>query len=257
MFNMQKIEEILLKDITFNGIDIFTKSELLSISSLDRISTEEALRYLNKSDIINTIERGKYCKFDFREELVIGNFLGRDGGIGYWTAMHFHGFTEQIPNTTFVQTSYKKQSKQIFGVKYKFVQIKKEKLIGFQNIGYGNHQYKITDKEKTIIDCFDLPQHSGGYAEIIKAFSNADLNARKMVRYCKAVNNIAVVKRLAYLSELLNKPNMEYFTKYAQSVKNEKYNVFEVGGEKKGKSNSRWNLILNIDENEIMEIANS
>jgi hypothetical protein len=32
---MEKIEEILLKDITFKGLDIFTKSELLSISSLD------------------------------------------------------------------------------------------------------------------------------------------------------------------------------------------------------------------------------
>ena len=109
---MEKIEDILLKDITFNELDIFTKSELLSISSLDRITTEKALRNLNKRDIIFTIERGKYCKFDFRDELVIGSFLGRDGGIGYWTAMHYHGLTEQIPNTIFVQTSFKKQSKQ-------------------------------------------------------------------------------------------------------------------------------------------------
>ncbi len=254
---MEKIEEILLKDITFNGLDIFTKSELLSISSLDQISTEKALRNLNKRDIIYTIERGKYCKFDFRNELVIGSFLSRDGGIGYWTAMHNHGLTEQIPNTIFVQTSYKKQSKQIFGVKYVFVQLMKKKLIGFKKVGYGNYQYNISDVEKTIVDCFDLPNYGGGYAEIIKAFNNANLNAKKMVRYCSAIDNIAVTKRLAYLSELLGKPKMDYFIKYAQTRKNKKYNLFESGGKENGKTNSRWNLILNMEEDEIIEIANS
>lgn len=254
---MKKIEEILLKDITFNGLDIFTKSELLSISSLDQITTEKALRNLNKRDIIYTIERGKYCKFDFRDELVIGHFLGRDGGIGYWTAMHYHGLTEQIPNTVFVQTSYKKQNKQLFGVKYVFVQLKKEKLEGYQKIGFGNHQYRISDVEKTIVDCFDLPHHSGGYAEIIKAFNNAKLSAHKLVKYCKSIDNIAVTKRLAFLSELLGKPKMDYFIKYAQSVKNEKYNLFETGGDNSGKSDSRWNLIINMDIDEILEIANS
>jgi predicted transcriptional regulator of viral defense system len=254
---MEKIEEILLKDITFNGLDIFTKSELLRISSLDQISTEKALRNLNKRDIIYTIERGKYCKFDFRDELVIGSFLSRDGGVGYWTAMHYHGLTEQIPNAIFVQTSYKKQSKLIFGVKYVFVQLMKKKLSGYKKVGYGNHQYNISDVEKTIVDCFDLPNYGGGYAEIIKAFNNANLNAKKMVRYCSAIDNIAVTKRLAYLSELLRKPKMDYFIKYAQTRKNKKYNLFESGGKENGKTNSRWNLILNMEEEEIIEIANS
>ena len=254
---MQRNEDILLKDITFNGLDIFTKDELLNISSLDKKSTEDALRSLIKRDIIYNIERGKYCKFDFRDELVIGYILSRDGGIGYWTAMNYHGLTEQIPNTVFVQTSFKKESKQIFGVNYVFVQIKKEKLTGYSNVGHGNHQFNITDIEKTVVDCFDLPQHGGGYAEIIKAFSHANLNARKMVKYCKAIDNIAVTKRLAYLSELLDKPQMDNFILYAQSIKNKKYNLFETGGESNGKSNSRWNLILNMNESEILEIANS
>jgi predicted transcriptional regulator of viral defense system len=133
----------------------------------------------------------------------------------------------------------------------------KKKLSGYKKVGYGNHQYNISDVEKTIVDCFDLPNYGGGYAEIIKAFNNANLNAKKMVRYCSAIDNIAVTKRLAYLSELLRKPKMDYFIKYAQTRKNKKYNLFESGGKENGKTNSRWNLILNMEEEEIIEIANS
>lgn len=66
----------------------------------------------------------------------------------------------------------------------------------------------MTDVEKTIIDCFDLPQYSGGYAELIRAFNHANLNSEKMITYCKAINNIAIIKRMGYLSELLNKKGM-------------------------------------------------
>ncbi len=254
---MKQHEEVLIKLIVDNGLNIFSNKKIMKISPLSYKETEIALRNLTNRDFIISIEKGKYCRHNFRDELVIGNFLGRNGGIGYWTAMHYHGLTEQIPNVVYVQTEHQKQNKSIFGVKYVFVQVKQEKLIGFSSKGYGNHQFNITDLEKTIVDCFDMPKYAGGFFEIIKAFNNANLKARKLVRYCKAVNNIAVIKRLGYLSELLQKKDMEYFINYAQSVKNEKYNVFEVGGEPKGKTNSRWNLILNMDEEEILEIANS
>ncbi len=242
----------LLKDLDDYGIDIFSKRDQI----LKRYSDKE-LRELISQDHIQVIEKGKYCRHNFRDENVIASFIVKDGGVAYWTAMHYHGLTEQIPNVMYVQTTMAKANKTIFGLRYKFIKVKKEKLIGFKTLGYGNHQFKITDVEKTIVDCFDLPQYGGGYAEIIKAFNNAKLSAQKMVKYCKAIDNIAVTKRLAYLSELLGKAKMDYFVKYAQSVKNDKYNLFESGGLKNGRTNSRWNLILNMDEDEILEIANS
>lgn len=74
----------------------------------------------------------------------------------------------------------------------------------------------MTDVEKTIVDCFDLPQYAGSFSETIKAFKRATLSARKLAKYCKAVKNQSVVKRLAYLSDLLDKPNMSLFLNYAR-----------------------------------------
>ncbi len=243
---------LLLEFLDNHDIDIFDKQFVVNNKFGD-----ESLRELVNSDYFRVIEKGKYVRHNFSDEIVIGSFLAKDGGVAYWTAMHFHGLTEQIPNVIYVQTSNAKQNKTIFGVRYKFIRVKSDKLIGYKAIGYGNHQFQISDIEKTIVDCFDLPKHSGGYAEIIKAFKRADLRPQKMVKYCKAVNNIAVVKRLAFLCELLAKPQMDYFIEYAQSVKNEKYNLFESDGERKGKTDRRWRLIMNMDKDEIMEIANS
>lgn len=242
----------LLEFLDDNSIDLFTKDIVIENGFSDK-----SLRKLIDADYMQVIEKGKYCRHNFADENVIGSFIVKTGGIAYWTAMNFHALTEQIPNVVYVQTTHAKENKIIFGVRYKFIRVKDEKLTGFKRIGYGNHQFNITDVEKTIVDCFDLPQYAGGYAEIIKAFSRADMSAKKIVKYCRAVNNIAVIKRLGYLCELLKKPKMDYFLKYAQSVKNEKYNLFESDGEKHGKTNSRWRLVMNMDKEEIIEIANS
>lgn len=243
---------LLLEFLDNYGIDIFNKNHIVKNHFND-----QSLRELVDKEYIRVIEKGKYCRHNFSDEYVIGNFIVKNGGIAYWTAMNFHGLTEQIPNVVYVQTMLEKKKTTIFGVRYRFIQVKKEKLTGYKTIGYGNHQFQITDVEKTVIDCFDLPQYGGGYNEIIKAFFKANLSAQKMVKYCKAIDNIAVTKRLAYLCELLEKPKMDYFIKYAQTVRNEKYNLFESDGNKKGKTNRRWRLVLNMEDDEIIEIANS
>ncbi len=254
---MKTNETKLLEYITDFGLDIFTTEDLLKGSAFTKKQVEIALRNLNKRDFIRIVEKGKYCKYDFRNEYVIGNFLAKDGGIGYWTAMNYHGLTEQIPNVICVQTSSKKQDKSIFGVRYKFILVKQTKLTGYKTEGYGNHRFRISDLEKTIVDCFDLPQHSGGYPEIIKAFARADVSARKMVTYCKAIDNIAVVKRLAYLTELLEKKNMDYFIEYSLTIRNDKYNLFQPNCPSRGKAIRKWRLLLNMEQEEILNIANS
>ena len=239
------------------NLDIFSNSLLQEKLSMTLPQINEALHRLIKNKLVIQLERGKYCRHNFSDEYVIGSFIAKNGGIAYWTALHFHGLTEQIPNVIYVQTTHAKLSKTIYGVRYKFIRVKEQKLVGFKTFGYGNHKFQVTDVEKTIFDCFDHPQYGGGYNEIIKGFNNAALSARKLVKYCKSVKNIAVTKRLAYLCELLEKPKMDIFLKYARSVVNVNYDLFESNGKRRGETNSKWRLIMNMEEDEIIEIANS
>lgn len=187
---------------------------------------------------------------------VIGTRLVEDGAIAYWSALNLHGLTEQFPNSVFIQTTKVKPGKEVFGVSYQFVKITPGKRVGTTKEGYGNHSFLITDVEKTIVDCFDLPQYSGGYAELIRAFATAKLSAEKMIEYCQAVNNQAATKRLGYLAELLEKKGLKSFIRFAKNQVKQSYNPFDPLSTDHGKFNAEWKLRLNITENELLEITN-
>jgi predicted transcriptional regulator of viral defense system len=187
---------------------------------------------------------------------VIGCFLVPDGAIAYWSALNLHGLTEQFPNTIFIQTTKIKKDKKVFGVGYKFVTIAKTKRDGINKEGYGNISYSITDIEKTIVDCFDLTNYSGGYAELIRAFAQAKLSSEKMIRYCKAVNNIAAAKRMGFLADLFEKPGLKTFVRYAQQQVKQAYNPFDPTGPDAGEYVREWRLRLNVSRDELMDIAN-
>jgi predicted transcriptional regulator of viral defense system len=239
-----------------NEIDIFCLEDLKELQGKSLKDSNEIIENLVHKKIFSRIERGKYCRTNFRDEKVIGCFLVPDGVIGYWSALNLHGLTEQFSNTIFIQTTHLKKSKTVFGVHYQFVKIKETKRVGVATEGFGNYKYKITDKEKTLVDCFDLPQYSGGYAELIRAFSKAEIDQDKMIEYCKCIGNIAVVKRLAFLAELLKKPKMNRFLKYAKGEVNARYVLIDPLGKEEGSFNNSWKLRLNITEDELLDICN-
>jgi predicted transcriptional regulator of viral defense system len=108
---------------------------------------------------IERIERGVYMmiplsarKGEFTlNEFVIGSELVQPYAIAYWSALNYHGLTEQIPRTVFIQTTSRKKKTQleIFGVTYKIVTITKSKFYGIDRVWFDNAPVNITNKEKT------------------------------------------------------------------------------------------------------------
>ena len=237
-------------------IDMFSLSDLKQLVNDPMVDINEIIENLVHKKFISRIERGKYVRANFRDEKVIGCFLVPDGTIAYWSALNLHGLTEQFSNTIFIQTTHTKQEKSVFGVRYQFVKVKDEKHIGIEIQGVGNHLYRLTDKEKTIVDCFDQPQYSGGYSELIRAFSQTDINQDKLIHYCTAIDNVSVTKRLAFLTELLKKSKMKRFLKYAEGEVNARNILMDPFGEEKGPFNAKWKLRLNISEEELLDICN-
>lgn len=237
-------------------MDIFSLDDVKKLVPEQEEEINEIIENLVHKKVFSRIERGKYCRANFRDEKAIGSFLIPDGAIAYWSALNLHGLTEQFSNTIFIQTTKFKKDKKVFGVAYQFVTIAERKRDGINNEGYGNHSYTITDVEKTIVDCFDLPQYSGGYAELIRAFSETKLSSEKMIQYCKAVNNIAATKRMGFLAKLFDKPGMNTFIRYALQQVKEAYNPFDPKGPDTGDFERDWRLRMNISRGELMDIAN-
>ena len=234
---------------------IFEIQNLKSMLDLDNRKINEIVENLVVKGFLSRIEKGKYCRANFRDENVIGTFLAKESAVAYWSALNLHGLTEQFPNKIFIQTTQLKKEVEFAGTTYQFIKIQPNKRTGIVFNGYGNYKYQITDIEKTIIDCFDLPQYSGGFAELIRAFCNAKLNAKKLIDYCNAVNNVAIIKRLGFLAELFEKINLSSFVKFAKSKVNRSYNLFDTFGENTGETNNDWYLRMNLSKDNILEIV--
>ncbi|MEK6482057.1 hypothetical protein WJR50_31235 [Catalinimonas sp. 4WD22] len=104
--NLTQAQIILMLMLDEYEMDIFTLQELKDLASEEFDDINELVENLVHKQVLSRIERGKYCKPNFRDEKAIGTFLVPDGAIAYWSALNLHGLTEQFPNTVFVQTGF-------------------------------------------------------------------------------------------------------------------------------------------------------
>ncbi|MHC1702273.1 MAG: hypothetical protein AB9846_00055 [Tenuifilaceae bacterium] len=254
--NLTQVQLHFMHLLEENEVELFSFSDIENQLGYKFENLNEVLENLVKKKILSRLERGKYCRSTFKDENAIGCFLVPDGAISYWSALNKHGLTEQFPNIIYIQTANQKRATEILGVQYKFVKVKAQKITGIVKEGYGSRSFRITDIEKTIVDCFDLPEHSGGLAELIRAFNSAKLNGEKMIDYCEAIANIGAIKRMGFLVELLDKQGLKSFVKFARQKVNSRYNLFDPFGEEKGEFINDWRVRLNISRDEILDICN-
>jgi len=234
---------------------VFTVEEAVKISGVDKNILKVLLSRLEKRGWIERIEKGKYMviplgarKGEYTlNEFIIGSLLVNPSAIAYWSALNYHGLTEQIPTTVFVQTTSRKKKREleIFGVRYRIVKIKEGKFFGIERIWLDEFQVNVTDKEKTIVDCLDKPGLCGGVIEIAKALKHGEFNFERLSEYAVKIGNSGVVRRLGYLCEILglqiNLPE----------IKAKNYLLLDPTMPKKGETNGKWRLIINLDIGEL------
>lgn len=246
---MRKID--LLNSLAREG-NTFTFEDALKISKMSKKSLQKLLYRMQESNTIERIERGKYLLIPLGadkgsytlHEFVIGSMLMEMYCIAYWSALNYYGLTEQIPTTVFIQTTTRKfqNNMEIFGVKYKVVKVKKEKMFGIKKEWIEENPVNITTKEKTIIDCLDKPQYCGGIVEVAKALKNKELNIAELSSFAEKIGNSGVIRRLGYLCEILNiKIDLP-------KINTRNYLLLDPTMSRTGKNNARWRLVMNLNE---------
>ena len=253
--NVSEKQLLFLKKLDDFEIDYFKMESIQDEIGVRFENINEVLENLTDKNLLKRIEKGKYARENFNDQNVIANILVENSAVAYWSALHLHGMTSRFPNTVFVQTTQRKKGKTVFGVSYKFISVAERKFIGITTSGYGNYSFSITDVDKTLVDCFDLPQHSGGFDGLVQAFAIAKLNSQNLIKYCTAINNIAIIKRMGFLAELFQKKGTKGFITWAQKKINPKYNLIDAGGLETGEFIREWRLRLNVSRDDLLNLT--
>jgi predicted transcriptional regulator of viral defense system len=214
---------------------IFTPKDVQRFLGISDRNTYQILQRMKQKNIIINVEQGKYMleeQWNSLDIYDIASSIITPSYIGFWSALHIHHLTDQVPQKIFVVTTKRKRSQRLQHQKITFVTIKPYWFFGYER--YQN--LIVSDKEKTIIDCLHIPAYSGGIPQIYNALS-AELNIERLISYCQRTESSTIASRLGFLLEkkqLLNDNSSlkEMITSYA---------LLDPEGDNK-KLNSKWKL---------------
>ncbi len=226
----------------------------------------EALYHLSNTGWLTRLKRGLYIiSSSFPgmtpvHEFEIAMALVQPSAISHWSALHFHGMTEQIPQRVYITTtqavpisravkarnkSQRSFSREVNGILYEFIKIKQERFFGIKDFWVGEVKVTITDPERTLIDGLISPKYFGGWAEIYSAFEShiSSLDLAKMIDYSLRLDAV-IAKRLGWIMEKVGVEDTILQKLEAFPIKD--YRVLDSTGPRKGHCNKRWMIQENL-----------
>ena len=218
--------------------------------------TPQFLERLERKGWIRRIQRGKFAVIPLSSgrgrtpqlhEYLIGMQLVTPAAIAYWSALNHHGMTEQLPRIVTLATNHRvyRSHRQALGVSFQIICLRPTKFFGIMQDWVNEQPFRVTDREKTIIDGLDLPKYVGDVGEIAKALSGSwdRLNEARLREYAGKIGNSAAAKRLGFLMEVLNLGDPEALRKAVPLARG--FSLLDPTLPRRGKYSRRWGLLVN------------
>jgi len=254
--NLSDKESRVITDLSYKNKTIFTIDDLKGYVK----DTKNFLHHLVERKWILKIRRGVYVITPLESgekgsesytlhSFVIGSLLTKPYYIGYLSALNYHGLTEKTPSSVYVATTKTKHSLKLLDIKFKFVTIHSRKMFGLEEKTIDDRKVMMSSLEKTIVDCLDRPEYSGGIEELTKSlfFSKNEINVETLVDYAKKIKNNTVIKRLGYISEIIE---WDECLELLSNIKLKSgYSILEpkFPKGKTSKIKERWKLLVNAE----------
>lgn len=235
-----------MKDYGFLHKALFTFDDVLQ-EGLSEKGAFSALFALKKKGKIIRLRKGLYATINpissglYASRYEIGSAIHPRGVIAYRSAMQYYGFGHQLSQTVQVIVPVRYQDEEIEGTTYRFFLGDSDAMTADL---FGNAPLRITELERTVIDCLDRPDLVGGVEELWNILSLVKyLNEGKVIAYLALVNRRFLYKKAGFIFEKLAVSGLsanfyelclKKMSKRHDDIRDQKY-------ERKGNS-SRWNL---------------
>jgi predicted transcriptional regulator of viral defense system len=231
----------------------FSASTLAALLDVPKAKAYEILRHLKAEELVRPVEAGKYLLLGFQPERVLSNplfiatRLAHPAYVSFWSALHFHGLTEQVPRTVLVATTRKHRPLNFNGARFVFVRLAPHKFFGYQREVIADLPVLVAEVEKALVDSLDQLRYAGGLLEVTKAlyYAREQLDLERLVDYANRMRNRSLGSRLGYLLNQLGQP-VEGLD-ISQS-----FVLLDPEAKAHGSYDQRWRVRVNVSEKELM-----
>lgn len=131
------------------------------------------------------------------------------------------GLVKNILNPTAVKQAFMKpfrktkQKGYYKGNTFSFHEKKKSELCGITEIELRGVKIKISDLERTFLDCIMAPELAGGILTIENAFREVELNLIKVINHYRLINPIYPYwQRMGFMLDMINRDQSHLITKF-------------------------------------------
>jgi predicted transcriptional regulator of viral defense system len=198
------------------GRDVVEASDIIGLLNSEQTG-RKVIRNLLRKGWLTRLTGGRYMllppergaeQIGENNPLAVASAIVEESYVGWWSAASFHGFTTQQPATVFVAVTRQTPSRTIEDTEIRFVTIPPRKFFGYKSYSVYGRNTRISDPEKTVIDCVDRPDLAGGPAELTRIVhaAMADIDPRKLVAAAMQMKSISLLQRLGFLADLVGRP---------------------------------------------------
>ena len=185
---------------------IFTLSDLSDPLGRSVSSLASMLQRWQRQGLAMQIRRNLYCMVDpvsgqpTMSKYEIGSRLAASAYISYHTALEFHGIAHQPFNEVMVSCKSRVTPFSFDNIDYNIFHDK----IGTEGVitPKGNPLVRVTDLERTLLDCFDRIDRAGGIEELLHCMEAVVLlDENKLYDYLKLYNKSFLYQKTGFLLE--------------------------------------------------------
>lgn len=202
------------------GIQVLDIQDVQGLVTISRGHAMKLLADMARKGALSRAGRGRYVvipadvlygrqTFVADPFQVVDQLLRREGVTEYYVAYQsaalVYGAASQLPQALLVALPGQRRPIALGRAEIIFVQVQRAKFFGSQEIRYHDAPLRISDREKTLLDCLDRFDLSGGMDEVVHTIGALlpEVDPARLLAYAPAMHNQALVHRLGYILETL------------------------------------------------------
>ncbi|MGE4587682.1 MAG: hypothetical protein AB7D05_10110, partial [Mangrovibacterium sp.] len=156
-----------------HGLKIFHKKDVVALTKGEN-AAKEILRRYKKQGIVSQVRRDLYVATDLASKMSLASKFEIAGHItpssylSYHAALEYHGIAHQIFYELYVSSKESFNNFDYEGISYTFCPSKSE--IGVVT-SITDSLIRVTDLERTVVDCINRIDLSGGLEELVECLA--------------------------------------------------------------------------------------
>lgn len=237
-------EAHVLESIRSEDILVFGVNEIKALTGWKKTRIHNTLSTLKRKGHIVRIKKDAYTLEDefYDKTFEVITEAVKPSYISLWTALSYHGFTEQQVNVIQLVSTKQFDDLNVRNQKIEISTLKPERFFGYKDI----EDAIIADKEKSLIDGLFMLHKVGGLEEYVKCLKNGydELNKETFREYIVKFDNKSLVSRMGFLLDVLDLADQEYLNKFKGSI-SKSYVLLDPRGGSIEAHDSDWKIKIN------------